>query len=408
MPVFEYSALDSKGKRTSGIIDAESASAARQKIRNSGYFPVTIKEVQDAGSPKTSRNLSLTRFIRRVKPIETAMMTRQLATLLNAGLPLVTAMDTLTSQIKTHSFKTTLAQIKNAVVEGTSFADALNQFPGTFSSLYINMVRAGESSGTLEIVLDRLADITEKQNTLTNRIQSAMTYPVFMAVVGVGVLFFLMSVVVPQLTTIFSDMEKSLPTPTVILIAISNFIKSYWWALGMGLILLFIAFYRFKQTPKGRYIYDKTMMRVPVMGNILRKLAISRFSRTLGSLLDNGVPMLNALEIVKNISSNILISNAVEAASENVGKGQGLGTSLAESQVFPSLPIQMIQVGEQSGELEKMLYKVADIYDNEVEMNILSLTSLLEPVIILGMALVVMFIVISIILPIIQMNKLVL
>ena len=408
MPVFEYSALDSKGKRTSGIIDAESLSAARQKIRNAGNFPVDIKEIQDTDSPRTSRNLSLTRFIRRIKPIETAMMTRQLATLLNAGLPLVTAMDTLTSQIKTHSFKTTLAQIKDAVVEGTSFADALNQFPGTFSSLYINMVRAGESSGTLEIVLERLADITEKQNALTHRIQSAMTYPVFMVIVMVCVLSFLLSVVVPQLTTIFSDMDQSLPTPTIMLISISNFLKSFWWVLGILIIILCIAFYRFKQTPKGRHMYDKTTMRLPAIGNILKKMAISRFSRTLGSLLDNGVPMLSALGIVKNISSNSLISRAVEAASENVGKGQGLGSSLAESRVFPSLPIQMIQVGEQSGELEKMLYKIADIYDNEVEMNILSLTTLLEPVIILVMASVVLFIVISIILPIIEMNQLVL
>ena len=408
MPVFEYAALDSNGKRANGVIDAESAQAARQKIRNAGNFPVSIKEVKGAGTPKSGKSISLSKFIRRIRPIETAMMTRQLATLLNAGLPLVTALDALSGQVKTHAFKTTLARLKDAIVEGTSFADALTQFPGTFSSLYVNMVRAGETSGTLEIVLERLADITEKQNALSHRIQSAMTYPAFMTVVGIGVLFFLMSVVVPQLTEIFEDMGQNLPTPTQVLIHISHFFKSFWWAVVLCMVMAGMGLYRFKQTAKGRFLWDRTVMRLPVIGTIIRKVAVSRFTRTLGSLLENGVPMLNALAIVKNISDNTLISRAVESASENVAKGQGLGNALGESQAFPSLPIQMIQVGEQSGDLEKMLYKVADIYENEVEMNILSLTSLLEPVIILVMAAVVMFIVISIILPIIQMNQLVL
>jgi general secretion pathway protein F len=408
MPVFEYSALDSQGKSLKGIMDAESAPAARRKIRNAGRYPVSIRELHESAISKPGKGISMHRFFRRVKPAETAIVTRQLTTLLGAGLPLVTALDTLIPQIKTPFFKTILAQIKDAIVEGSSFADALADYPGTFSPLYYNMVKAGESSGTLEIVLERLSDITEKQQALGNRIQAAMIYPVFMGFIGLAVLSFLMTVVVPQLTAIFADMNQALPTPTVVLIRISSFMKSYWWALLLLAITLSILFQRFKGTEKGRYYWNKAQLEFPVMGNLSKKLAISRFSRTLGSLLANGVPMLNALAIVKNISPNVLISKAVENASESVGKGRGLAKSLGESDVFPNLPIQMIQIGEQSGELESMLGKIADIYESEVEITILKLTSLLEPVIILIMAVMVAFIVISICLPIIEMNQLVL
>ena len=408
MPVFEYAALDPRGKKTSGIIDAESALSARRKIRISGNFPVSVKELHESASSKPGRGIAMPRIFRRIKPAETALVTRQLSTLLSAGLPLVTALDTLIPQIKTHAFKSILAQIKEAIVEGSSFADALANYPGIFSSLYLNMVRAGESSGTLEIVLERLADIMEKQQALNQSIQSAMVYPIFMGVIGIGVLFFLMSVVVPQITAIFADMKQTLPTPTLVLIGISSFIKAYWWVIFILIIFVYILFHRFKQTTNGRYIWNRTLLGIPLVGDNFKKLAVSRFSRTLGSLLANGVPMLNALAIVKNISPNVLISQAVERAAENVGKGLGLAKSLSESDVFPYLPIQMIQVGEQSGQLEGMLYKVADIYDKEVEMNILKMTSLLEPVIILVMAAMVGFIVVSVCLPIVEMNQLVL
>jgi len=310
--------------------------------------------------------------------------------------------------MKAHAFKTILAQIKDAIVEGSSFADALADYPETFSPLYYNMVKAGESSGTLEIVLARLADITEKQQALNSRIQAAMIYPIFMGFIGFAVLAFLMTVVVPQITSIFEDMNQALPTPTVVLISISSFIKSYWWALFLLGILLFILFRRFRRTEKGRYYWNKAQLGFPLAGNLAKKLAISRFSRTLGSLLANGVPMMNALAIVKNISPNVLISKAVENAAEDVGKGRGLAQSLGESNIFPNLPVQMIQIGEQSGELESMLGKIADIYESDVEISILKLTSLLEPLIILVMAVMVGFIVISICLPIIEMNQLVL
>ncbi len=407
MPVFEYTALDSRGKTTSGIIDAEGAQVARQKLRTSGIFPISIKETLEAAPKKAPRVFALSRRLGRVKPVEVSMMTRQLSTLIGAGFPLVSALDALVPQTKSHGFKKILAQIKDLIVEGNSFAQALLKYPGAFSPLYVNMVRAGETSGTLEIVLERLADITEKQQALKNRIQTALAYPIFMMVIGTVVLLVLMIYIVPSITSIFADMDQVLPTPTRILIFLSNFLKSYWWSILIVLVASGIFFNRAKKTAKGRYWIDKTMLILPGMGVLAKKLAVGRFARTLGSLLDNGVSMLIAMDIVKNIAGNILIADSVETAAIEVGKGQGLGTALSGSGIFPQLCIQMIQVGEQSGQLENMLTKIADIYENEVENTILRLTSYLEPVMILVMGSIVGFIVLSICLPIFEMNQLI-
>jgi general secretion pathway protein F len=407
MPVYEYTALDAKGKTTSGIIDADGANAARQKLRSTGIFPVSIKESQEAPEKKTTRVADLSRYLTRVKPTEIAMMTRQLATLINAGFPLVSALDALLPQTKSHRFKKILAQVKDAIVEGRSFAQALAQYPAIFSPLYINMVRAGETSGTLEIVLERLADISEKQQDLINRIQTALAYPLFMCVIGTLVLFVLLTYIVPSITAIFTDMNQVLPTPTRLLIFLSNFIKSFWWVILVILVAAGIALRRAKKTEKGRYVYDKTILTLPVFGILAKKLAVARFTRTLGSLLENGVSMLIALDIVKNIAGNILISKSVETAAQDVGKGQALWAALNEGRVFPQLSIQMIQVGEQSGELEGMLNKIADVFEKEVETSIMRLTSYLEPIMILVMGCVVGFIVLSICLPIFEMNQLI-
>ena len=407
MPVFEYTALDAKGKTTSGIIDAEGAMAARQKLRSSGIFPVSIKETLEAAPKKESRSFSLSPRFSRVKPVEVAMMTRQLATLISAGFPLVSALDALVPQTKSHGFKKILAQTKNLIVEGNSFAQALAKYPGAFSPLYVNMVRAGETSGTLEIVLDRLADITEKQQALMNKIQTALAYPIFMMVFGTIVLFILLIYIVPSFTSIFADMNQVLPTPTRMLIFLGDSFKSYWWSIFIILGIIWFLFNRAKKTEKGRYWIDKTILSLPVAGNSAKKLAVARFARTLGSLLENGVSMLVALDIVKNIAGNILISEAVETAAIDVGKGLGLGAALSGRGIFPQLSIQMIQVGEQSGALETMLNKIADVFENEVETSILRLTSYLEPVMILVMGLCVLFIVLSICLPIFEMNQLI-
>jgi len=269
------------------------------------------------------------------------------------------------------------------------------------------MVRAGETSGTLEIVLDRLADITEKQQALKNRIQTALAYPIFMLVIGTAVLFILLIYIVPSITSIFADMNQVLPTPTRILIFLSDFLKSYWWSIFILIAAAAVFINRVKRTDKGRYWIDKTMLLWPGIGILVKKLAVARFARTLGSLLENGVSMLIALDIVKNIAGNKLISDSVETAAIEVGKGQGLGAALAGSGIFPQLSIQMIQVGEQSGQLETMLTKISDVFENEVEITIMRLTSYLEPVMILIMGSIVAFIVLSICLPIFEMNQLI-
>ncbi|MFZ2040204.1 MAG: type II secretion system F family protein, partial [Desulfobacterales bacterium] len=313
----------------------------------------------------------------------------------------------LLSQGRSHTFNRILAQVKDSVVAGSSFAAALARYPGTFSSLFINMVRAGETSGTLEIVLDRLAEIGEKQEELKNRIRSAMTYPLLMLAVGLLVLFFLLTYIVPSITAIFSDMNQVLPAPTRFLIRLSALIKGGWWVLLLAVVGLVVLFRMLGKTAKGRFLIDRTLLRLPAVGVLVRKMAVARFSRTLGSLLENGVVLLSALEIVKNVVGNVLLADAVAAAAREVGKGQGLGNSLAASRVFPDLPIQMITVGEQSGQLEAMLYKVADVYENQVQASILRMTSLLEPVMILLMGVVVGFIVLAICLPIFEMNTLI-
>lgn len=407
MPVYDYQALDSKGKNVTGIIDADGAQAARQKIRAMGSFPVTVKEVTEGGSSEKTRGPSLQGLFSRVTPAHVSLWTRQLATLTGAGFPLVTALTTLVSQTKTQGFTKIAARIKDSIVEGNSFASALTLYPSVFSQIYINMVRAGETSGTLEIVLQRLADIMEKQQELKSRIQTAMAYPILMTAVGTLVLFFLMTFVVPNITTIFEDMNQALPPPTRFLIAASGLFKSYWWLLVVLLVAALVALKIFRKSEHGLVVTDRLMLTMPIMGPLLKKIAVARFSRTLASLLENGVTMLPALEIVKNVTGNVVISGLIAKASDEVEKGQNLGVSLAADAVFPDLAVQMVQVGEQSGELEPMLYKIADVYENEVQASIMSMMAMLEPVMILVMAAVVLFIVLSICLPIFEMNQLV-
>jgi general secretion pathway protein F len=408
MPVYDYSALDSKGKTVSGIIDADGAAAARQKIRAAGNYPVNVREVRDISAEKSDRpTISLSSMFTRVRPAEVAIVTRQLATLIGAGFPLVSALEALQAQIRSSGLKKIIATIRGDIVEGSSFANALEKHIKIFSPIYVNMVRAGESSGTLEIVLERLADITEKQQALESRVITAMIYPLLIMMAGMLILTFLFIYVIPNITSIFEDMRQQLPLPTQILITISDLFKSFWWILVLLIAAFMIGLRQLRQSAKGRLWMDTTALRLPIAGSMIRRLAAARFARTLGSLLENGVSMLPSLAIVKNIVGNIHIAEVIENATAEVGKGQGLGKSLDVSNTFPPIAIQMIQVGEQSGNLEEMLNKVADVFEKEVETTILRLTALLEPVMVMLMAGVVLFIVLSICLPIFEMRTLV-
>ncbi len=409
MPVYEYSALNKSGKSSAGIIDADSAVAARQKLRSSGMFPIEVKESASASAPKAalSTSVSVSSLFKRVKPGEVSVMTRQLSILLAAGVPLVGALDALLSQIINPLFKKILAQIKESVNEGNSLAFSLSRHSSLFSNIYVNMVRAGEVSGSLDIVLGRLAEYGEHQEALKSRFKAALAYPIFMSLIGSLVLFFLITFVVPNITQVFNDMHQSLPLPTIVLISISSFLKSFWWlviAAGIGMI---IGARRFIKTSKGTHIWDTIKLRVPVVGAINQKIALARFARTLGTLLESGVQLLSALDIVKNIVNNTLIAKDIEEAAEEIEAGKSLALPLGQSAWFPPIAVQMISVGEQSGELEGMLQKIADTYEGEIDSQIMAMTSMLEPLMILVMGLVVGFIVVSILLPIFEMNQMI-
>ena len=405
MPVFEYTALDVKGKTITGILDADSSSAARQKLRASGSYPVAVRETISASSSSPSDSV-FQRF-RRVKSTDLAMMTRQLGTLLSAGFPLVAGLDALIPQTRSLLLKNQLTRIKDAVVGGSSLSAALSAHPRTFSPIYINMVHAGESSGTQEIVFDRLADMIEKRQLVIQRITSAVTYPIFMAVVGAVILVFLITYIVPTITVIFADMKQVLPVPTRILIAFSQILKTWGWLFFIGGILAVLTGHYIRNTVSGRLTMDRALLTLPIAGELIRKISAARVARTLGSLLENGVSMLLALEIVKNSVGNTVISQAMENAAVQVRQGQGLARSMEAGGLFPDLFIQMIQVGEQSGALENLLKRTADLFENEVESSLMRMASLLEPSIILVMGVWVGFIVLSICLPIFEMNQLV-
>jgi general secretion pathway protein F len=407
MPVYEYTALDKAGKNKTGIIDADSAVAARQKLRGTGIFPVEVKETAARPKDQPAGQVTVSTLFKRVRPGEVSVVTRQLSTLLGAGITLVPALEALITQVANPLLKKIMAQIKESVNEGNSLAFSLSQHPKVFSQIYINMVRAGEASGSLDLVLDRLAEYSEHQQALRGRVKAALAYPIFMFFIGTLVLLFLVTVVVPQITKVFSDMHQTLPLPTLILINVSEFLKSFWWLLLACLVVAVILLKQFRKTPKGSYIWDEIKIRVPVFGSISLRLAIARFGRTLGNLLDSGVPLLTALEIVRNIVNNVLISDVIDNAMDEIQAGKSLAAPLSRSTWFPPMAIQMISVGEQSGELEKMLNKIADIYEREAESRITVMTSMLEPIMILVMALVVGFMLISILLPIFEMNTLI-
>jgi general secretion pathway protein F len=407
MPVYEYTALDKAGKTRNGVIDADSKVVARQKLRGTGYFPVEVKETAAGSKEERTTDVSFRLFLRRVKQEEVQATTRQLATLLGAGIPLVAALDGLIQQAGSSTLKKVLSHIKESVNEGNSLTTALSQYPKLFSNIYINMVRAGEASGSLDIVLERLAEFGEKQQALQGRLKAATVYPIFMACVGTAVLFYLITFIVPSITRIFTEMNQALPLPTVMLISVSHFMRSFWWVLLIILVGLVIGSKEFIKRPRGRRFWDEGKLRLLLVGAINRKMALARFGRTLGSLLESGVPLLTSLQIVRNIVNNVLIAKAIDDAAVEIREGVSLKSSLAKSPWFPPLVLQMIGVGEQSGELEVMLNKMADAYEREVEADIMGATALIEPVMILFMGLIVLFIVVSILLPIFEMNQLV-
>lgn len=406
MPVYEYTALDNAGKKLKGIIDADSQAAARQKIRHAGNYPVDIRESTPV-SKKQKEGKSVLTFGQRISKQDVHVATRQLATLLGAGIPLVQALKGLIDQTANQALKRVVAQLKDSVNEGNSFTSALSDHPRLFSRIYINMVKAGEASGSLDIVLDQLADFGENQQALRARITAALVYPIILSLMAIMILVLLLIIVVPNITKVFEDSQQALPLPTIILIDISNFLSQYWWLLSILILGLFIGGRMLVQQPKGKRMWDRLKLTVPLFGDLNIKIAAARFGRSLGSLLLSGVPLVSALRIVRNMFNNVLITDVIDDATEELEKGGNLSQTLKGSKWFLPMMVQMIAVGEQSGSLEKMLNKAADSYEKEVESKMKALTSLIEPFMILVMGVTMLFIVLSILLPIFEMNQLI-
>ena len=410
MPVYAYKGLSQEGRAVSGIIDADTPKGARLKLRSSGIFPTDLAEEQRqkaAAAAAARSELSLARFVERISPQELALLTRQLSTLVGAGLPLVDCLSALIEQVESARIKRTLSHIREQVTEGTSLADALKAHPRIFTDLYVNMVRAGEASGALDLVLLRLADYTESYATLRDKVRSALTYPILMAIVGTSIMFFLLSYVVPKVTKIFAENKAALPMMTTVLLAISGFMQDYWWAVVAVILGVVISIRVSTRTPAGRLRYDRYVLSIPYFGKLLKKVALARFARTLSTLLTSGITLLQSLDIVKNVVNNTVLSQAIEEARSSIREGQSIAPPLKKSGLFPAMLIHMIAVGEKSGELEQMLSKAADAYDAEVTSAVSALTSVLEPVMILIGGAVVLFIVLAILLPIFELNQLV-
>lgn len=398
MPIYEYKALNQAGKNVKGAIDAESQRIARQKLKQKGIFAT---EVVEGSSAKVSDSRDVLKFLKadKISAQDLAVMTRQLATLIGAGLPLVAALNALSDQTESATLKRIVVSVKEQIEEGSTFAKAIGKYPKAFPRLYINMIHAGESSGTLQTVLMNLAEHLESQVALRSKIRSALIYPVvmltFCCLVVVGLFIF----VIPNIVEIFTKQGATLPLPTQIMIAISDFLISYWWSIPIFFTLLFLLAKWYYNQEDGRAKVDTLMLKMPILGPINLKIQTARISLTLGALLNSGVQLLTALDITRKMIVNVHVDQALETAREGVKEGKSLAQELKKANIFPSMLFHMIAVGEKSGSLEAMLNKAGSAYESEVNNTLEGLTSLLEPILMIFVGGVVLSIVISVMLP---------
>jgi len=402
MPIYQYKALDARSKKVSGVIEAESPKSAVLKLKKLSIYPLEIIETEER---EKEQKFQIPWLKDRVSSSELAIMTRQLATLVGAGLPLVQCLTALTEQVSHPRLKNVIAEVRELVNEGSSFAEALAQYPRIFSEFYVNMVQAGEQSGALELVLGRLADFTESQSQLRNQVLFAMLYPVIIFIIGVGVMVFMFTVVIPKLSVIFEQTHQTLPLITRIMIGLSGFIRQFLWLIILLLIGGYYGFQKWKKSASGREQWDRWILKIPLLGGLIQKLAIARFARTLSTLLTSGIPVLKSFSIVERIVNNSIIARAIAQAKENITEGASIAGPLKASGVFPPFLIQMIASGEQSGELEFLLEKAGDAFEREVEYAVNGLVRLIEPIMIIFMAIIVGLIIVSFLLPILELTQ---
>lgn len=411
MPVYAYKGVNQAGKPTKGTISADGVRAARAQMRAGGVYLTEISEASGGAAPaatgiRTSgRGLNLQfELPSRIPPIEIAMATRQLSTLVAAGVPLVGSLSALVEQTEHRALKGVFATVRDRVNEGSSLAEALVA-TGRFDNLYVSMIRAGEASGALDAVLARIADYLEDQVRLNNRVLSILTYPLFMLVFAGVVVGVMVTLVLPQITELLLSQNLELPWYTVAVIGFSDFLRGYWWLVLVALVLAVIGYRATYRTERGRAVLDRFWLSFPVIGRVIRHLAIARFTRTLGSLLASSVNIVQALTIAKHVANNSVFEQTADAARESILEGAALATPLRKSGEFPPLVTTMVDVGERSGDLQGMLIKVADTYEEQVEASVQRLTSLLEPVLILVMVGIVGIIIMAVLMPMLQLTE---
>ena len=404
MMVYSYKATDKSGKFVEGDVTAPDYNAAVQQIRQLNYFPVKVAEAKSSARISAGLKLSLPNWGSKVSTKDLMTLTQQLSTLVDSGLTLDEGLSTLVKLAETEEIRSILADIRKQVHAGSSFADALEKHPDVFSNLYVNMIRAGEAGGIVSEALDRLAIFLEKSVELKANIQSAMVYPAILGLVGGSAVIILITFVVPQLSQLFEDMGAALPLPTQIMLGLSSLIINYWPLLILGTLGSVGAFTFYIKTDKGRYWWDGLLLKLPLFGSLIQKVEVSRFSLTMATLLKSGVPILQAMKIVQSILINRVISDAIGNINQSLKRGKGLSGPLEEAGVFPPMAVHMITVGETSGALDEMLTKVSQTYDKEVAQAIKQVISLIEPFMILFMALIIGFIVVSMLLAIFSAN----
>lgn len=412
MPKFSYTAIDASGKQKSGVLSASSSEDATAQIKSMGLF-VTNLVASDKAAKGRARGRAAASSTTRKKPVTIgkiikekglAVFTRQLSTLLQAGLPLLRSLEVLVRQEKNPGFKYVVEEIAENVRSGNTFSDGLLQHPKVFNRLYVNMVKAGEAGGVLDVVLNRLARFMEKSIRIKGKVKSAMVYPIIVLCIAIGILAFLMAFVVPKFEDIFADLLEGaeLPILTQIVMKVSYFVRDHFLMTVVGAVIFFIILKILKSTRQGARAVDKMMITLPPVGDLFRKAAIARFSRTFGTLLSSGVPILNCLTITRDTIGNRILMDAIEKVHDRVKEGDSVSAPLEASKVFPTMVTSMIDVGEETGELPEMLNRIADTYDEEVDNAVAALTSIIEPIMIVILAFIVGVIVIALFLPIIR------
>jgi general secretion pathway protein F len=409
MPLYNYQGISAAGKTVKGVKDADSPKVLRQVLKREGI--VLTKADESKGGKRQSsgkglgKEVHLGELLSRVRKAEIAAFTRQASTLLRAGIPLAQTLGALFEQIENVKFKSIIGEVRTAVNEGSSFADALSKHPAVFSELFVSMVRAGEAAGNLDEVLTRLADFLEASQRLKSKVQGAMVYPIIMIVVGTVIMAILMIAVVPKITSLYAQEGKAMAWNTELLIWFSDFVGTWWLVIAIAMVAGFYGFRVWTKTPNGKPIWHKFVLKMPLIGPLVRQVAVSRFTRTLGTMLHAGVPMIRALDISKEVLGNVHMMDAIDTAKAGVTEGESLATMLKKSGYFPAPVIHMVGTGEQAGALEEMLMRVADTYDSEVDMKLDRLTTMLEPLMLVVMGGAVAFVVFSILLPIMDMSK---